>query len=1052
VLVKIYSHEKKLGTNTLDNTNLAQTWNWSTLTNQTALALNANSITTGTLLALSSSAGATGANLLTILNGTTGLSLKGDGQLVQNGTSTFATTTASVFGVGTSTNIYGGTLTLGATLNNALVLASSTALSTSTYALYNVNGALYWNGSALGGGSASGAAGAIQLSNGAGAFTSTTTFAYSTSTNMLTFGPLAETIRIFSTTTDASTGNLFMGNAAGNTSTTASGLTGFGRLVLSANTSGSYNTAFGDSALQNNTTGTNNVAVGAYVLNLNTIGTYNTGVGSSALTNLTSGSTNVGLGTNALSALATGTSNIAIGVSAGSTLVSGDNNIFIGAAGASTNATNTLNIGGAFFASNLATSTTIITGFGIGTSTSIYGGDLTPGLTLGATTIAGNQIANVLQLAAATSTAFVSTSTYALYNVNGSLYWNGSALGTGGTSFGAAGTVQLSNGSGGFTSTSTFSYSTSTSVLTIGSSASAISIFSTSTGGSQNLFIGQSTGNLTTTNSQNLAIGSSALNAVTSGGTNSAIGITALQFNTTGLANSALGFASLNQNTTGSNNTAVGMRAMNQNTTGSNNAALGLQSLQRNSSATNTVAVGANAARGTAAYSNQGGVYLGSSAGTNVITGSDYNTFIGFQSGINNTSGSYNILLGAATSSLGGITTGSENILIGNGSAFGLSQTGSNQLNIGNLIFGSGVQGSTTLATGGVGIGTSTNIYGGSLTKGLTLNNALVLASSTAISTTTFALYNNNGTLYWNGSALGGASPWISGNGSTTLTTITDLIGIGTTSPSATLALVGNLFASSTATSTFYGGGINLVTSSGNIPCFAVNGTCLTNNSTYQWSTTTNSMIYYSAGNVGIGTTSSYYDAKLTVSIPVTQTFTTPSLIAGADAGGSLTGTMSLGAQAIEVQGNYAYVLFNGNTGACSATAGNTNGCEFKIFDISSTTNPVYKGGGDIIGTTNSGTTGVQAFIDIKVYGSFAYITTNTPGTTNCSSAAYNFCGVQIWNISDPTAPALVSAISTAGNSGFGASLGSTVSDAPTGIELSADGKWLYVVTSGKKW
>jgi hypothetical protein len=60
----------------------------------------------------------------------------------------------------------------------------------------------------------------------------------------------------------------------------------------------------------------------------------------------------------------------------------------------------------------------------------------------------------------------------------------------------------------------------------------------------------------------------------------------------------------------------------------------------------------------------------------------------------------------------------------------------------------------TISAAGGVGIGTSTNIFGGSLTSGLTLNNALVLASSTAISTTTFAVYNKNGTLFWNGAAL----------------------------------------------------------------------------------------------------------------------------------------------------------------------------------------------------------------------------------------------------------------------------------------------------------
>jgi alpha-tubulin suppressor-like RCC1 family protein len=74
--------------------------------------------------------------------------------------------------------------------------------------------------------------------------------------------------------------------------------------------------------------------------------------------------------------------------------------------------------------------------------------------------------------------------------------------------------------------------------------------------------------------------------------------------------------------------------------------------------------------------------------------------------------------------------------------------------NIFSIASSTGANVFTISAAGGVGIGTSTNIFGGSLTSGLTLNNALVLASSTAISTTTFAIYNKNGTLFWNGAAL----------------------------------------------------------------------------------------------------------------------------------------------------------------------------------------------------------------------------------------------------------------------------------------------------------
>ena len=98
----------------------------------------------------------------------------------------------------------------------------------------------------------------------------------------------------------------------------------------------------------------------------------------------------------------------------------------------------------------------------------------------------------------------------------------------------------------------------------------------------------------------------------------------------------------------------------------------------------------------------------------------------------------------------------------------GLSQTGSNQLNIGNLIFGSGLSSGSTFSTGGIGIGTSTDPWGNALTAGLTLgynktngtNLAMPLvfysATSTSnVATSSNALYNVNGSLYWNGSALG---------------------------------------------------------------------------------------------------------------------------------------------------------------------------------------------------------------------------------------------------------------------------------------------------------
>ncbi len=101
-------------------------------------------------------------------------------------------------------------------------------------------------------------------------------------------------------------------------------------------------------------------------------------------------------------------------------------------------------------------------------------------------------------------------------------------------------------------------------------------------------------------------------------------------------------------------------------------------------------------------------------------------------------------------------------------------------------------------------------------------------------------------------------------------------VGIGTTTPGSLLSISGTsgLLASTTATSTFQGGGINLITAAGNTGCFAVNGTCIggggggsgtvSSGTTGQFPyyaangttlTATSSLFLASSGNVGIGTT-----------------------------------------------------------------------------------------------------------------------------------------------------------------------------------------------------
>jgi hypothetical protein len=237
------------------------------------------------------------------------------------------------------------------------------------------------------------------------------------------------------------------------------------------------------------------------------------------------------------------------------------------------------------------------------------------------------------------------------------------------------------------------------------------------TTGSDNVAIDSSLGNDSSYSSSgdNIAIGILALANVTSGGQNIAIGRGTLTSLTTGTNNVAISSASNSSSgalgllTTGSNNVAFGQLALGNNTTGGNNTAIGQQAAEKNQSATTTVAVGYQSGRGAGGfYNNQGGTYIGYQSGVNVQTGSDYNTLLGYEAGNLVTTGAGNILIGAAsTTANDNLTTGYGNIKIGDNISFP-SATGNNQLDIGNLIYGTGLSGTgSTVSTGNIGIGTT---------------------------------------------------------------------------------------------------------------------------------------------------------------------------------------------------------------------------------------------------------------------------------------------------------------------------------------------------------
>jgi hypothetical protein len=206
----------------------------------------------------------------------------------------------------------------------------------------------------------------------------------------------------------------------------------------------------------------------------------------------------------------------------------------------------------------------------------------------------------------------------------------------------------------------------------------------------------------------NIALGTSAMENQTTGIWNTAVGDFALNSQTTGQDNTVMGYDAAWRQTTGFYNVVMGSTAFVYNTTGSGNTVLGTYAGYYNTSATNTVAIGYNTGGGLAQFHNQGGTYVGTNAAYSIGTNSDYNTLIGYGAGYDITTGAGNIVLGAATSTGVGLTTGYNNILIGNGVNAGLTRAGSNQLNIGNLIFGTGLAASSTLSTGSIGIGTST--------------------------------------------------------------------------------------------------------------------------------------------------------------------------------------------------------------------------------------------------------------------------------------------------------------------------------------------------------
>jgi LVIVD repeat len=140
-----------------------------------------------------------------------------------------------------------------------------------------------------------------------------------------------------------------------------------------------------------------------------------------------------------------------------------------------------------------------------------------------------------------------------------------------------------------------------------------------------------------------------------------------------------------------------------------------------------------------------------------------------------------------------------------------------------------------------------------------------------------------------------------------------------------------------------------------------------------------------------------------------------PTYVAGRDASGSAAGTGSVNATNMAVVANMLFVLKEGNATACSQVAGSAIGCELMIFDISSTTNPIYVAGRDTSG--NLAGTGAVAIEDILVVGSNLYISKGGDATA-CSQTAGSAigCELMVFDISSTTNPIYVAGRDVSGD------------------------------------
>lgn len=174
---------------------------------------------------------------------------------------------------------------------------------------------------------------------------------------------------------------------------------------------------------------------------------------------------------------------------------------------------------------------------------------------------------------------------------------------------------------------------------------------------------------------------------------NTVVGMGAFTQNETGYDNTALGGNALSLNTDGAGNTAIGVNAMRVSDSGLGNVAIGVNALSLSNGATRNIAIGNlalsradnNIGNPSIYVSGESNVAVGHST-LSYIVGGDYNVALGSEALNKIAGGIGNIGIGYQAGNIA--TAGDENIFIGYGVQAPISGTESNQLNIGNWIYG----------------------------------------------------------------------------------------------------------------------------------------------------------------------------------------------------------------------------------------------------------------------------------------------------------------------------------------------------------------------------